>query len=52
MTPYEALYGRPCRIHVCRGEVGQRKLIGLEIVQAMTEKVEIIKEKLKIARDR
>jgi len=52
MAPYEALYGRPCRTLVCWGEVGKRKLVGLEIVQVTTEKVELIKANLKTARDR
>ena len=52
MAPYEALYGRPCRTLVCWGEVGERKLVGPEIVQITTEKVEMIKEIRKAARDR
>ena len=47
MAPYEALYGRPCRTPVCWGEVGERKLVGLEIVQVTIEKIEIIKANLK-----
>jgi len=52
MTPYEALYGRSCRTPVCWREVGERKLVGPEIVQITTEKVEMIKANLKSARDR
>ena len=52
MAPYEALYGRPCRTPVCWGEAGERKLVGPEIVQVTTEKVELIKANLKAARDR
>ena len=52
MAPYEALYGRKCRTPVCWDEVGERRLIGLEIVQDTTEKVNIIREQLKIANDR
>jgi len=33
MPPYEALYGRKCRTPLCWDEVGERKMIGLEIVQ-------------------
>jgi hypothetical protein len=32
MAPYEALYGRKCRSPICWDEVGERKLLGLEIV--------------------
>ena len=52
MAPYEALYGRKCRTPICWDEVGERRLIGLEIVQDTTEKVNMIREFLKIANDR
>ena len=52
MEPYEALYGRKCRTPVCWDGVGERRLIGLEIVQDTTEKVNMIRERLKIANDR
>ena len=52
MAPYEALYGKKCRTPVCWDEVGERRLIGLEIVQDTTEKVNMIRERLKIANDR
>ncbi|KAL4201664.1 hypothetical protein AMTRI_Chr02g259720 [Amborella trichopoda] len=32
MAPYEALYGRKCRSPICWDEVGERKLLGPEIV--------------------
>ncbi|KAA0037923.1 putative DNA/RNA polymerases superfamily protein [Cucumis melo var. makuwa] len=32
MTPYEALYGRPCRTLVCWNEVRERKLVGPQLV--------------------
>ena len=52
MAPYETLYGRPCRSPLCWIEVGERHLLGLEIVQETIEKIQLIKEKLKIAQDR
>lgn len=52
MAPYEALYGRPYRTPVCWEEVGERKLVGPEIVQITTKKVKMIKANLKTARDR
>ncbi|RVX19278.1 Transposon Ty3-I Gag-Pol polyprotein [Vitis vinifera] len=52
MAPYEALYGRPCRSPLCWIEMGESRLLGLEIVQETTEKIQFIKEKLKTAQDR
>nr|GEU60553.1 putative reverse transcriptase domain-containing protein [Tanacetum cinerariifolium] len=51
-VPFEALYGRRCRTHITWAEVGESKLIGLEIIQETTEKIVQIKERLKTARDR
>ena len=39
MAPYEALYGRKCRTPVCWDEVGERKLVGPEIVQVTCDKI-------------
>ncbi|XP_070049479.1 uncharacterized protein [Nicotiana tomentosiformis] len=52
MPPYEALYGRKCRTPLCWNEVGEKKLVGPEIVQQTEDKVKIIKDRLKIASDR
>ena len=52
MAPYEELYGRKCRTPVCWDEVWERRLIGLEIVQDTTEKLNMILEWLKIENDR
>ncbi|XP_038874243.1 uncharacterized protein LOC120066978 [Benincasa hispida] len=52
MAPYEALYVRSCRTPVCWNEVGERWLIGPELVQQTTNSVKLIKENLKTARDR
>ncbi|GKF09114.1 putative reverse transcriptase domain-containing protein, partial [Tanacetum coccineum] len=49
---FEALYGRKCRSPVLWDEIGESSLIGPELVQEMTDKVVLIKEKLKAARDR
>ncbi|GKD23612.1 hypothetical protein Tco_1225315 [Tanacetum coccineum] len=51
-APFEALYGRKCRSLVLWAEIGESSLIGPEWVQEMTDKVVLIKEKLKAARDR
>src|SRR5262249_41308915 len=48
MAPYEALYGRKCRSPVCWKEVGERRLAGHELIQITSERVLIIKERLKI----
>ncbi|GKE69510.1 putative reverse transcriptase domain-containing protein, partial [Tanacetum coccineum] len=43
-APFEALYGRKCRSPVCWVEVGQVQLIGPEMVQETTEKLELPQE--------
>ncbi|GJW41949.1 putative reverse transcriptase domain-containing protein [Tanacetum coccineum] len=51
-APFEALYERKCRSPVLWAEVGESSLIVPELVQEMTDKVALIKEKFKAARDR
>ncbi|GJV93824.1 putative reverse transcriptase domain-containing protein [Tanacetum coccineum] len=51
-APFEALYGRKCRSHVRWAEVGENRLIGPKMVQETIDKVVLIKERLKAARDR
>ncbi|GJZ70432.1 putative reverse transcriptase domain-containing protein [Tanacetum coccineum] len=51
-APFEALYGRKCRSPVLWAEIRESSLIGPELVQETTDKVALIKEKLKAARDR
>ncbi|GJV65415.1 putative reverse transcriptase domain-containing protein [Tanacetum coccineum] len=51
-APFEALYGRKCRSPVLWAEIGEGSLIGPELVLETTDKVVLIKEKLKAARDR
>ncbi|GJX03603.1 putative reverse transcriptase domain-containing protein [Tanacetum coccineum] len=51
-APFEALYGRKCRSPILWAEIRESSLIGPELVQEMTDKVVLIKEKLKAARDR
>ncbi|GJQ98181.1 putative reverse transcriptase domain-containing protein [Tanacetum coccineum] len=43
VAPFEALYGRKCRSHVCWAEVGQVQLTSPEIVQETTKKIIQIK---------
>ncbi|XP_015170697.1 uncharacterized protein [Solanum tuberosum] len=52
MPPYEALYGRKCWTPLCWSEVGERKLVGPEIVQQTEDKVKIMKDRLEISTDR
>ncbi|GJS90689.1 hypothetical protein Tco_0773325 [Tanacetum coccineum] len=51
-APFEALYGRKCRSLVIWAEIGGSSLIGPELVQEMTNKVVLVKEKPKAVRDR
>ena len=52
MTPYEALYGRPCRTPLCWTEVGERRDLEPAMVQETIEQVEMLKSRLKEAHDR
>jgi hypothetical protein len=52
MAPYEALYGRKCRTPICWDEIGERKLLGPEMVQITTDKVRVIRQRMKEAQDR
>ena len=52
MPPYEALYGRKCRSPVCWDEVGERKLLGPELVQQTKEVIETIQGRLIAAQNR
>ena len=49
MAPYEALYGRKCRTPICWDKVGERKLVGPEIVQVIYDKIKVIRDRLKIS---
>ena len=51
MAPYEALCGRKCRTPLCWDEVGERKLLGPEIVQVTRYNFKVIRDRLKIAQD-
>ena len=51
-APYEALYGCKCRSPLCWTEIGDRQLTRVELIQETSDKIAIIKDKLKAARDR
>ena len=42
MTPYEALYGRPCRSPLCWTEVRETSIISLDLIGDTSEKVSLI----------
>ena len=52
MVPFEALYGRRCRSPIGWFEIGEAKLLGLDLVQDSTERVRIIRERLLAAQSR
>ncbi|KAL8147422.1 hypothetical protein AgCh_004941 [Apium graveolens] len=52
MPPYEALYGRKCRSPVHWDEVGERKILGPELIQQIKEKIELIRKRLDAAQNR
>ncbi|KAJ9545298.1 hypothetical protein OSB04_025005 [Centaurea solstitialis] len=51
-APYEILYGRRCRTPLCWNEVGEKQLVGPEVVQITSDKINQVRERLKTARDR
>ena len=46
MAPFEALYGKCCRTPVCWNEVGEQRLMGLELVQSTNEVIQKIKTRM------
>ncbi|TXG73219.1 hypothetical protein EZV62_001798 [Acer yangbiense] len=52
MPPYEALYGRKCRSPIYWDKVGERRLLGPELIQITVDKIKIIKEHLRAAQSR
>ena len=42
MASYEALYGKKCRSPICWDDVSERKLLGLDLVQVTTEKIQLV----------
>ncbi|GKC92357.1 putative reverse transcriptase domain-containing protein [Tanacetum coccineum] len=51
-APFEAHFGRKCRLPVCWANVGQVQLTGPKIVQETIEKIIQIKQRMQVARDR
>jgi len=46
MAPYKALYGRKCRSPLYWDEVGEKYLIGPEMIQDMKDKISIIRRRM------
>ncbi|KAJ9562395.1 hypothetical protein OSB04_007555 [Centaurea solstitialis] len=51
-APYEALFGRKSRSPLNWLEVGENRLFRPDVVQETTDKIKMVQEKLKVARDR
>ncbi|GKF22581.1 putative reverse transcriptase domain-containing protein, partial [Tanacetum coccineum] len=51
-APFEAMYGRKCRLHMLWAEIGEGSLIRPDLLLETTDNVVLIKEKLKAVRDR
>jgi hypothetical protein len=52
MAQYEALYGQQCRSPLYWDELGERRILGLDIVQDTLDKVVLIQPRLSAAQDR
>nr|CAD1818599.1 unnamed protein product [Ananas comosus var. bracteatus] len=52
MAPYEALYGRKCRSPLHWSEVGERLVMGPDVLQEAEAKVRLARERLLIAQSR
>lgn len=52
MPPYQALYGRPCRMPLSWEKLEDRVIFGPELVQEMEEQVKQVRQRLKEAQDR
>jgi hypothetical protein len=52
MAPFDALYGRRCSTPLNWSEAGERTLFGLDFVKDAKERVQVIKENLKMAQMR
>ncbi|GAU32901.1 hypothetical protein TSUD_393220 [Trifolium subterraneum] len=52
MAPFEALYERRCRTPLCWYESGETVVLGPDIVQETTEKIRMIREKMKASQSR
>ena len=49
MAPFEALYGRKCRILLYWSEIGESQLFGPEIIKEAERQVQDVRENLRVA---
>ncbi|XP_024195911.1 uncharacterized protein LOC112199083 [Rosa chinensis] len=47
MTPYEALYGRPCRSPICLAKARDKVIFSPDFVQEATKKISIIRDRIR-----
>ena len=52
MTPYEALYGRQCRMPLCWNQDDESLVLDPEFLQHTSEKVKVIQERMKATQSR
>ncbi|GAU22845.1 hypothetical protein TSUD_282120 [Trifolium subterraneum] len=52
MAPYEAMYGRKCRTPLCWTEVGDKGVLGPDIIQETTLKIKSVREHMRVAQSR
>lgn len=52
MSPFEASYGRRCKTPICWMELSERKIVGIDQVCEIDEKIAIIRNHLKATQDR
>jgi hypothetical protein len=52
MALYEVLYGRKCKSPLYWNEVGERQLVGPEIIQDTKDKVALIRKRMLTAQSR
>ena len=52
MTPYKALYGRPCRSPLCWTEVGESSITSPDLIRDTFKNVSLIRQRLLKAQSR
>ena len=52
MAPFEALYGRSCRSSSCWLESGEKLVLGLDYIHESSEKIDIIRQRMKEVQNR
>ncbi|KAL0546367.1 hypothetical protein IC582_016275 [Cucumis melo] len=52
MAPFEAMYGKCCRFPVCRGEVGEQRMLGPELVQTTNAAIQKIRARMLTAQSK